>query len=116
MASGLGIETLFSVTTSQTTNDLSKQMFWNHVSKKLSAYLHGELPPEEANRVGEHLLGCQRCRAEFEEIKFGAQMVAQLAREQAPESLWDELELAIDGKGALHHRGAENVQTARRGY
>ncbi|MEP7341254.1 MAG: zf-HC2 domain-containing protein [Acidobacteriota bacterium] len=89
-------------------------MFWNHVSKILSSYIHGELPPEEARRVGQHLSVCQRCRAEFEEIKFGAQMMAHLAREQAPESLWNGLELAIQGK--IHRKGVENAKAARRGY
>src|SRR5689334_5939803 len=103
MVFGSDIETLFSVTTFRITNDLSTQMYWDHVSKKLSAYLHGELPREEARRTGEHLLGCSRCHAEYEEIKFGAQMVqelaAQTAHEPAPESLWNELELALDRGG-----------------
>jgi hypothetical protein len=79
-------------------------MYWDHVSKNLSAYLHGELPPEEARRTGEHLLGCSRCRAEYEEIQFGAQMVqglaAQIACEPPPESLWNEVESALDRGGA----------------
>jgi predicted anti-sigma-YlaC factor YlaD len=78
-------------------------MFWNHVSKLLSAYLHGELRPEESRRVAEHLMVCRRCRDEYEEIKFGALMAARLsddlARAQAPASLWAELERMIDGAG-----------------
>lgn len=89
-------------------------MFWNHVSKKLSAYLHDELLREEAHYVSEHLLDCQRCRAEYEEIKFGAQMVARLAREQAPESLWNELESAIEGKNTIHRKGAKSAEAARK--
>ncbi|HKQ92141.1 MAG TPA: zf-HC2 domain-containing protein, partial [Blastocatellia bacterium] len=79
-------------------------MFWNHVRKRLSAYLHGELRPEESRRVAEHLMVCRRCRDEYEEIKFGALMAARLsddlARAQAPASLWAELEGMIDGAGA----------------
>jgi predicted anti-sigma-YlaC factor YlaD len=71
-------------------------MFWNHVSKRFSAYLHGELRPEESRRVAEHLLTCRRCRDKYEEIKFGAQLAARLsddlARAQAPAELWTELE------------------------
>lgn len=76
-------------------------MFGNHIGQKLSAYLHGELPPEESSRVAEHLRDCQRCRAEYEEIEFGARMAAQLVREQAPDSLWNELELVLDRKTPL---------------
>jgi len=93
---------------------LSKQMFWNHVSKKLSAHLHGELPQDEARLVSEHLLGCQQCRAEYEEIKFGAQIMAQLAREQAPESLWNELELAIESRKTTHRRDARSAEAMQR--
>lgn len=89
-------------------------MFGNHISKKLSAYLHGELPQEDARRASEHLTSCQHCRAEYNEIKFSAQLMTQLAREQAPESLWNELELAIDGKGTIHGRSAKTAKRSRR--
>lgn len=93
---------------------LSKLMVLNHVSKKLSAYLDGELQPQEAQRTAEHLLGCQQCHAEFEEIKFGAQMAAQLVRCQAPDSLWSELERAMSSGIPSHHIGAERAEAARR--
>src|SRR5262245_7269497 len=88
-------------------------MFWNHVNKKLSAHLHGELSQDEARRVTEHLLGCRRCRAEFEEIKFGAQMAAQLVRCQAPDSLWGELERAMSAGISSHREGAKSAEAAR---
>jgi predicted anti-sigma-YlaC factor YlaD len=83
-------------------------MFWNHVSKRLSAYLHGELRPEESRRVAEHLMTCRRCRDEYEEVKFGARLAARLsddlARAQAPASLWAELEEMLDGAEATRRR------------
>src|SRR5215813_244366 len=83
-------------------------MFWNHVSKRISAYLHGELRPEESRRVAEHLMTCRRCRDEYDEVKFGARLAAQLsgdlARAQAPASLWAELEKMLDGAGATRRR------------
>src|SRR5262245_33823740 len=83
-------------------------MFWNHVSKRLSAYLHGELRPEDSRRVAEHLMTCRRCRDEYEEVKFGARLAARLsddlARAQAPESLWAELEEMLDGAEATPRR------------
>ena len=63
-------------------------MFKKHVIKELSAYCHGELPIEDARRVAEHLLGCQHCRNEFEEIKLGAQLIGYLPSASAPASLW----------------------------
>ncbi|MBO0725823.1 MAG: zf-HC2 domain-containing protein [Blastocatellia bacterium] len=83
-------------------------MFWNHVSNRLSAYLHGELGPEESRRVAEHLMICPRCRDEHEEIKFGSQMASRLskdlARAQAPATLWAELEEMIGGAEAGRRR------------
>ncbi|MGH9937047.1 MAG: zf-HC2 domain-containing protein [Blastocatellia bacterium] len=75
-------------------------MFRNHVNKKLSAYLHGELNQEDSRRVTEHLGACRRCRDEYEEIKFGAQLARRLsndlARAQAPDGLWSELAAMIE--------------------
>jgi ferric-dicitrate binding protein FerR (iron transport regulator) len=70
-------------------------MFSQHVSRNLSAYCHGELSEAEAQRVAEHLIACQRCRREFEEIKLGVQFAEQLPRTSAPESLWNEIEAAL---------------------
>jgi len=78
-------------------------MFGNHVHKKISAYLHGELPPQEARLVAEHLHTCERCALEYEEIKFGANLAAQLLKERAPESLWDDLKL-WDKMPNRHHQ------------
>src|SRR5215510_5486750 len=64
-----------------------KMMFRNHVNKKLTAYLHGELRPEESRRVAEHMLACRRCRDDYEEVKFAARLVSQLAEEKAPAEL-----------------------------
>jgi cytoskeletal protein RodZ len=71
-------------------------MFSQHVSQKLSLYCHGELPDEESRRVAEHLIGCQRCRQEFEEIKLGVKFAEQLPRTSAPASLWSEIEAAYE--------------------
>ena len=59
-------------------------MFSQHVGQDLSAYCHGELRDEESRRVAEHLIGCQRCRREFEEIKLGVRFAEQLPQTFAP--------------------------------
>jgi hypothetical protein len=71
-------------------------MFSQHVSQKLSPYCHGELPEAESRRVAEHLIGCQRCRHEFEEINLGVKLAEQLPRVSAPASLWSEIEEAFE--------------------
>jgi hypothetical protein len=70
-------------------------MFSQHVGKNLSAYCHGELADEESRRVAEHLIGCPRCRREFEEIKLGVKFAEQLPHASAPASLWNEIEAAL---------------------
>jgi hypothetical protein len=63
-------------------------MFSKHVSKDLSAYCNDELSPAEASGLAEHLLGCQRCRAEFEEVRLGVTFAERLPVTAAPENLW----------------------------
>src|SRR5260370_33857699 len=74
-------------------------MFSKHVSSLTSAYCHDELSPAQSRRVAEHLISCQRCRAEFEEVKFGARLAAQLPMIEAPDSLWRGIEIALDRDG-----------------
>src|SRR6266496_704724 len=70
-------------------------MFSTHVRQKFSAYFHEELSAEESRQVAEHLIGCTRCRLEFEQVKFGAKLAEQLPIAPAPDSLWPELEAAL---------------------
>jgi FecR-like protein/putative zinc finger protein len=71
-------------------------MFSKHVSSLTSAYCHDELSPEQSRPVAEHLIGCPRCRAEFEEIKFGVKLATQLPLMSAPDSVWRGIETALD--------------------
>jgi anti-sigma factor RsiW len=70
-------------------------MFSQHESRNLSAYCHGELSEEDSRRVAEHLMGCTRCRREFEEVKLGVKLAEQLPRVSAPASLWNDIEAAL---------------------
>ena len=78
-------------------------MFAKHVSSLTSAYCHDELSPDESRRVAEHLISCERCRGEFEEVKFGARLAAQLPLIEAPDSQWRGIEIALDRKGGPAH-------------
>jgi hypothetical protein len=70
-------------------------MFSKHVTKDISAYCHGELAAEEARLFAEHVLACEKCRREFEEIKRGIKFAEQLPRLEAPESLWQGIEARL---------------------
>jgi hypothetical protein len=67
-------------------------MFSKHVSKELSAYCHGEVSNEQSRQIAEHLIGCNRCRTQFEEIKLGVKLAEQLPQVKAPDSLWLDLQ------------------------
>ena len=85
-------------------------MFSSHVARQFSAYHHAELSPEESRRVAEHLIGCTRCRAEFEEIRLGAQSARYLPLVAAPDSIWPGIETALrQHPGALPYGRASDT-------
>jgi FecR-like protein/putative zinc finger protein len=71
-------------------------MFSRHVGKQLSAYCHGELSDQQSRDVSEHLVACERCRAEYEQISFGIRLAEQLPQASAPASMWGEIEALLD--------------------
>src|SRR5262249_50192096 len=81
-------------------------MFHSHVAQKLSAYCHGELAPDDARRVTEHLQKCARCRREYDEIKLGVELARCLSPQTARESIWREIEKALDERPARTPRWA----------
>lgn len=71
-------------------------MFTKHVINQLSAYCNGELAAEQSQGVGEHLLACERCRKEYDEIKLGVILAQQLTLVSAPAEIWSEIEASLD--------------------
>ncbi len=69
-----------------------------HITEKLSAYLNHELPKEQRQQIAEHLLQCENCRNEHDEIKLGAALASQLRQTDAPQSVWNEIENSLNGK------------------
>lgn len=59
-----------------------------HYKEQLSAYLHHELPKEERQIIAEHLLQCEDCRKEHDEIKFGTALAGNLRQADAPARVW----------------------------
>lgn len=88
-------------------------MFSQHVIKELSAYCHGELAEPESRRVAEHLIGCQGCRRELEEVKQGVALAGQLPRASAPDSMWSEIEAALEKSSRPK---ISEIETARHSF
>ena len=70
-------------------------MFSNHVTRNFSAYCNGELSAEESRRFNEHVMGCAKCRAHFDDIKLGVKFAEQLPSFSAPENLWSNIETKL---------------------
>ena len=66
-------------------------MFRKHVTTRLSAYCHHELPADQAARVAAHLVECGRCREELEQVRRGIRAAAALPLVSAPDSLWNDI-------------------------
>jgi anti-sigma factor RsiW len=64
--------------------------------RQLSAYLDGELPPEEMTEVRRHLAGCPSCQAELEELRATKGMVGRLSQPQLPTSFESDLWRRVD--------------------
>ena len=72
-------------------------MFRNHIKRDLSAYCNGELAETESRRISEHLLACQSCRREYEQISQGVRLAGQLRKQSAPDEIWNGIEELIEG-------------------
>jgi hypothetical protein len=80
------------------------KIFTSHVSHLSSAYLHDELDPQQSREFSEHLVSCGKCRTEFEAIKTGARLAAQLELSSAPDSLWPGINANIKVAAAAPRR------------
>jgi hypothetical protein len=67
-----------------------------HIVEKLSAYCLEALSPDETRCVAEHLIRCQECRSEYEQIRLGVRFAQQLTMERAPDSLWGEIQAKLN--------------------
>jgi anti-sigma factor RsiW len=79
------------------------------VLKKLSAYQDGELKPQEQNEVRGHLLSCQSCRDQYEELEKAWDTLGELKEIHPDPWFYSQLRRRINEpsqKGfvpALHH-------------
>ena len=68
------------------------------VQENLSAYLDGELSPQEADAVRAHLESCEDCAAEAESLRSTVRLVRSLERAQAPAVLKRRVMAAAGGR------------------
>jgi hypothetical protein len=73
-------------------------MLTRHVSRRLAAYVDGQLEAADAHAVEAHLARCERCRAELDEIRFASNLVRQLAVEPAPETIWPAIDAELTAR------------------
>jgi hypothetical protein len=86
-------------------------MFSKHVTKELSAYCHGEVATDQSRQIAEHLIGCNRCRAQFEEIKLGVKLAEHLPQVSAPDSLWLDLQTTLAAETKTNQKTARKLST-----
>ncbi len=71
-----------------------------HITDKIQEFLDRELPDEERQAVGEHLINCPACREEHDRIRSGMEAANLLASEDAPAYLWARVKADISGRSA----------------
>ena len=72
------------------------------VQENLSAYLDGELSPQEADAIRAHLESCEDCAAEAESLRSTVRLVRSLERVQAPAVLKRRVMAAAGGRRASY--------------
>lgn len=78
-----------------------------HVSEELSAYIDGQLPAGERERVDAHLKACGECRAELGELQNVSRLMAALPRKPLPAGFMERLE-----RRRAQEKGAEKEEAA----
>ena len=62
---------------------------------KIQGFLDKELPEDEQQTVGEHLINCRRCRDLHDELREGLKLASKLAPEDAPAPVWNRVKAGI---------------------
>jgi hypothetical protein len=65
-----------------------------HISRRLAAFVDGELNAQDATRVARHIEQCARCRADVEHVRSAKAMLEQLPVVEAPDAIWKSIEAA----------------------
>lgn len=68
---------------------MSNQDLHARIAEKFSAYVDGELPPEERSKVDDHLSTCIQCRTNLQRFRRTLGSLASLKRHAPPTFLPD---------------------------
>src|SRR5438067_1368276 len=70
-------------------------MFSRHISRRLSAYIDGELARPRARQAEVHLERCAQCHAECDQVRLGMEMLEHLPAVEPPDAIWASIEAAF---------------------
>lgn len=91
-------------------SDAGKKEMEKHYIESLSEYINHELPREERQSISEHLMICESCRQEHDEIKLGAELAGTLVQADAPVGVWNSIDVALSS-GRRSHTGFFNFRS-----
>ncbi len=84
-------------------------MFTKHISRRMAALADGQMTEPEARRAEVHLRDCPRCRADYEKVRVGMTMVANLATVEAPPEIWPGIEARSQTPATLRRPWAPSL-------
>src|SRR5437868_10038589 len=70
-------------------------MFTRHISRRLAAYIDGELAQPGSRQAGLHLERCARCRVEYDQVRLGMESLDYLPTVVPPDAVWAGIEAAL---------------------
>lgn len=70
----------------------------DHIKDKLNRFVSGELDRDERQNIAEHLLVCDDCRREHDELKLAASLFSKLPVADAPPAVWANIQDKLDGR------------------
>ena len=70
-------------------------MLTRHVSRRLAAYIDGELTPRHLQQADRHLEDCAPCRDACDQVRLGMASLDHLPSVEAPEAIWVSLQAAF---------------------
>ncbi len=68
-----------------------------HYKEERSAYVNGELAPDDQIAIRDHIAECSDCRSAYDENALGSQMANHLPRASAPDTVWANIVDSLDG-------------------
>ncbi len=77
------------------------------VGNLLSAFLDRELCYEDDRKIRQHLVFCQSCSTEYEELKAARDLIGSLSSQELPAGFWFELHERLEAEA--RHAGSGGV-------